>query len=66
MIAVLQDELVSFKAERQGQSRNLHQSSNPDPVFKVHDLGSDDNRFFETMVESVKESVGRLPLILEE
>lgn len=48
--------------------KGRHKTIRPrtDHEIKVHDLGSDDNRFLEAVVKSVKISVQRSPLLLEE
>lgn len=55
MIRVFQTELASMQSEDTGFVNTARPST--DPGIKVHDLGSDDNRFLETVVDSVKSSV---------
>ena len=66
MISVLQNKVAGYKEGRQHARRSaLRGSQNTEPKFVVHDLGSNNNRFLEAVVESVKVSVGSINLRVE-
>lgn len=64
MIRVFQTRLANMQKENKSRVKTARSST--DLEIKVHDLGSDDNRFLEAVVESVKTSVQRSPLLVEE
>ena len=58
MISVLQNQLSTLCKENSRKSRRARGArGNTEPKFVVHDLGSNDNRFLETVVKSVKLSI---------
>lgn len=60
MISVFQNAMSSMRAQKNqgGAAKNVQDSSGDKRRdIVVHDLGSDDNRFLEVVVESVKMSV---------
>ena len=58
MISVLQSQLSTLcKKKSRKSSRARGTRGNTEPKFVVHDLGSDDHRFLETVVKSVKLSI---------
>ena len=66
MIGVLQNKVAGYKEGRQHSRRPaLRGSQNTEPKFVVHDLGSNNNRFLDAVVESVKVSVGTINLRVE-
>ncbi|CAM9201664.1 unnamed protein product [Laminaria digitata] len=55
MISVLQNNILILREKNSRKSRRAKRST--EPKFVVHDLGSNDNRFLETVVQSVKLSI---------
>ena len=66
MISIL-DNTVSDYTRRRKHSRRpaLRGTNNTQPVFKVHDLKSNNNRFLEVVVNSVKVSAAGINLQVE-
>ena len=58
MIGTLQNQLSALCEKKSPASgRAGCGTGNTDPKFVVHDLGSNDNRFLEAVVQSVKLSI---------
>lgn len=59
MVSVLQNTVLGFVDNRKGKKRPaLRGTTNTDPKFIVHNLGSNNNRFLEAVIQSVKVSAG--------
>ncbi|CAM9867934.1 unnamed protein product [Ectocarpus sp. 4 AP-2014] len=59
MISVLQNTVTGYTSERShARRRPLKGTMNTEPKFMVHDLGCNDHRFLDIVVESVKASAG--------
>lgn len=59
MISVLKNTVAGFTENRKHMKRPaLRGTTNTDPKFVIHDLGSNNNRFLEAVVKSVKVSAG--------
>lgn len=66
MISVLESNVVTFTEDPSHARRTaLSGTHNTQPKFVVHDLGSNDNRFLEAVVNSVKVSVRTINLRVE-
>lgn len=58
MISVFENEVKKIHADSANKRRPVVRGvRNTEPKFDVHDLGSDDNRFLEAVVKSVKVSI---------
>lgn len=66
MISIFKNTVANHAASAKHARRpSLRGTNNTEPKFLVHDLGSNNNRFLDTVVESVKVSAAAINLRVE-